>query len=29
MLKIENLEVVGWEHVIRGMQNPLKKREIT
>ena len=22
MLKIENVEVVGWEHVIRGMRNP-------
>lgn len=23
MLKIENTEVVGWEHAIRGMRNPL------
>lgn len=23
MLKIENTEVVGWEHVIRGMRNPM------
>ena len=23
MLKIENAEVVGWEHAIRGMRNPL------
>lgn len=22
MLKIENTEVVGWEHAIRGMRNP-------
>ena len=22
MLKIENVEVVGWEHAIRGMRNP-------
>ena len=22
MLKIENLEVFGWEHAIRGMRNP-------
>ena len=22
MIKIENFEVVGWEHVIRGMRNP-------
>lgn len=22
MLKIENWEVVGWEHAIRGMRNP-------
>lgn len=22
MIKIENVEVVGWEHVIRGMRNP-------
>ena len=24
MLKIENVEVVGWEHAIRGMRNPLE-----
>lgn len=24
MIKIENVEVVGWEHVIRGMRNPLE-----
>ena len=23
MLKIENTEVMGWEHVIRGMRNPM------
>ena len=23
MLKIENFEVVGWEHAIRGMRNPM------
>ena len=23
MLKVENVEVVGWEHAIRGMRNPL------
>ena len=22
MLKIENVEVMGWEHAIRGMRNP-------
>lgn len=22
MLKIENTEVMGWEHAIRGMRNP-------
>ena len=22
MIKIENAEVVGWEHAIRGMRNP-------
>ena len=22
MLKIENTEVLGWEHAIRGMRNP-------
>ena len=24
MIKIENTEVMGWEHAIRGMRNPLK-----
>lgn len=24
MIKIENTEVVGWEHAIRGMRNPLE-----
>ena len=23
MIKIENAEVVGWEHAIRGMRNPM------
>lgn len=23
MLKISNFEVVGWEHAIRGMRNPM------
>ena len=23
MLKIENTEVIGWEHAIRGMRNPM------
>ena len=23
MIKIENIEVVGWEHAIRGMRNPM------
>lgn len=27
MLKIENAEVVGWEHAIRGMRNPLNSWE--
>lgn len=27
MLKIENTEVVGWEHVIRGMRNPMNSWE--
>lgn len=25
MLKIENTEVVGLEHTIRGMRNPMKR----
>lgn len=25
MLKIENFEVMGWEHAIRGMRNPMKR----
>lgn len=24
MIKFENTEVVGWEHAIRGMRNPMK-----
>ena len=27
MLKIENTEVMGWEHVIRGMRNPMNSWE--
>ena len=27
MIKIENYEVVGWEHAIRGMRNPLNSWE--
>ena len=27
MIKIENTEVVGWEHAIRGMRNPLNSWE--
>lgn len=23
MLKVENAEVLGWEHAIRGMRNPM------
>ena len=23
MIKIEHTEVVGWEHAIRGMRNPM------
>ena len=23
MIKIENVEIMGWEHVIRGMRNPM------
>ena len=23
MIKLENNEVVGWEHAIRGMRNPM------
>lgn len=22
MLKVENVEVLGWDHAIRGMRNP-------
>lgn len=25
MLKIENTEVLGWEHAIRGMRNPMRR----
>lgn len=31
MIKIENVEIAGWEHAIRGMRNPMnnwKKRAI-
>ena len=27
MIKLENTEVVGWEHVIRGMRNPMNSWE--
>lgn len=27
MIKIENVEVMGWEHAIRGMRNPMKRGE--
>ena len=27
MLKIENVEVVGWEHAIRSMRNPMNSWE--
>lgn len=27
MLKIENAEVFGWEHAIRGMRNPMNSWE--
>ena len=27
MLKIENVEVMGWEHAIRGMRNSMKRGE--
>lgn len=27
MIKLENTEVVGWEHAIRGMRNPMKGGE--
>ena len=27
MIKIENVEVIGWEHVIRGMRNPMNSWE--
>ena len=27
MIKIENVEVLGWEAAIRGMRNPLKRGE--
>lgn len=27
MIKVENYEVVGWEHVIRGMRNPMNSWE--
>ena len=25
MIKIENVEVMGWEAAIRGMRNPMKR----
>lgn len=27
MIKLENIEVTGWEHVIRGMRNLMKRGE--
>ena len=27
MLKISNFEVMGWEHAIRGMRNPMNSWE--
>ena len=27
MIKIENVEICGWEHAIRGMRNPMKRGE--
>lgn len=27
MLKVENIEVYGWKHAIRGMRNPLNSWE--
>lgn len=27
MIKIENSEVMGWEHAIRGMRNPMNSWE--
>lgn len=27
MLKIENTDVIGWEHAIRGMRNPMNSWE--
>lgn len=29
MLKIENSEVLGWEHVIRGMRNPMNSWDLS
>ena len=27
MIKLENTEVIGWEHAIRGMRNPMNSWE--
>ena len=27
MIKFEHTEVLGWEHAIRGMRNPMKRGE--
>ena len=27
MIKLENYEVTGWEHAIRGMRNPMNSWE--
>ena len=29
MIKFENTEVMGWEHAIRGMRNPMNSWEKT
>ena len=27
MIKLENVEITGWEAAIRGMRNPMKRGE--
>lgn len=29
MIKLENVEVIGWEHAIRGMRNPMNSTTST
>lgn len=29
MIKFENTEVLGWEHAIRGMRNPMNSWEMS